>query len=271
LDGLQARRRAAAHVFVSDVEVPVLDQRDRHHVLGVLRVRPGQHVSVADGTGRWRLCALASGRGGDRDGGGGDGGGDGRGDNRRDHRRDDRIDHRLEPVSPVVAEPEELPALTVALAPTKGERPAWAVGKLTELGIDRIVPLVTARSVVRWDDKSGDRRHERWTEVARQAAMQSRRVRLPVIDPPMGVAAVAAMAGTGAAMAVPGGEPPTLDRSTVLIGPEGGWSPDEESAVPAAVGLGPLVLRTETAAVVAGSLYAALRAGLVVRASAGSG
>lgn len=233
-------------MFVTDVDVPVLDQRDLHHILRVLRVRPGQHVSVADGTGRWRLCALASGRGDDRLGGRGD-------------------DH-LEPVGPVVSEPQPHPAFAVAFAPTKGERPAWAVGKLTELGVDRIVPLVAARSVIRWDDKRGERRHDRWTEVARQAAMQSRRVRLPVIDPPMAVAEVAAMAGIGAALAVPGGEPPTLDRPTILIGPEGGWSPDEESAVPATVGLGPLVLRTETAAVVVGTIYAALRSGLVVRA-----
>jgi len=43
------------------------------------------------------------------------------------------------------------PALTVAFAPTKGERPEWVVQKLTELGVDRIVPMISERSVVRWE------------------------------------------------------------------------------------------------------------------------
>ena len=51
------------------------------------------------------------------------------------------------------------PELTVAFAPTKGDRPEWVVQKLTELGIDRIVPLRTVRSVVRWE---GDRGTRRW-------------------------------------------------------------------------------------------------------------
>lgn len=171
----------------------------------------------------------------------------------------------------VVDEPEPGPALTVAFAPTKGERPEWALAKLTELGVDRVIPLVAARSVVRWDDRRSERRHQRWTEIARQAAMQSRRVRLPVIERPAPVAEVAAAAGVSAVLAVPGGDPPTLDRPTVLIGPEGGWSPDEERAVAATVGLGPGVLRTETATVAVASLYMALRAALVVKGPGGEG
>ncbi len=227
-------------MFVADIDVPALDDRDVHHLLRVLRVRLGQTISVADGTGRWRLCALGSARPESRP-----------------------TTASLEPIAEVVDDPAPHSTLTVAFAPTKGERPEWAVGKLTELGVDRVIPLVTARAVVRWDDHRSERRHQRWSEIARQAAMQSRRVRLPVIDLPRDVSAVAATAGTSAVLAVPGGEPPTLDRSTVLIGPEGGWSPEEERAVPATVGLGPLVLRTETAALAVTSIYAALRLGLV--------
>ncbi|MDQ2728126.1 MAG: 16S rRNA (uracil(1498)-N(3))-methyltransferase [Actinomycetota bacterium] len=230
-------------MFVADVEVPALDERDGHHLLRVLRLRPGQTISVADGTGRWRLCALHSSRPEGRS-----------------------ASATLEPVTDAVDDPEPHPALTVAFAPTKGERPQWAVAKLTELGVDRIIPLVTARSVVRWDESSPERRHLRWAEVARQSAMQSRRVRLPEIDPPTEVAQVAGAAGTSAVLAVPGGDRPTLDHPTVLIGPEGGWSRDEELAVTATVGLGPLVLRTETATVAVTSLYVALRTGLVVKA-----
>lgn len=203
---------------------------------------------MADGTGRWRVCALVSPRPEGRP-----------------------ASATLESVADVVDEPEPGPALTVAFAPTKGERPEWALAKLTELGVDRVIPLVAARSVVRWDDRRSERRHQRWTEIARQAAMQSRRVRLPVIERPAPVAEVAAAAGVSAVLAVPGGDPPTLDRPTVLIGPEGGWSPDEERAVAATVGLGPGVLRTETATVAVASLYMALRAALVVKGPGGEG
>lgn len=227
---------------MADIDLPALDERDAHHLLRVLRLRPGQTISVADGSGRWRVCALVSAR--------------------PDSWPAAAI---LEPAAEVVDDPAPRPALTVAFAPTKGERPEWAVAKLVELGVDRVIPLMTARSVVRGDDQRNERRHERWTEIARQAAMQSRRVRLPVIDPPSDVAAVASTAGTSAVIAVPGGDPPTLRRPTVLIGPEGGWSPEEERAVPGTVGLGPLVLRTETAALAAASLYAALRSGLVAQ------
>ncbi len=64
-------------------------------------------------------------------------------------------------------------------------------------------------------------------------------------------------------LAVAGGNPPTLDRPTVLVGPEGGWSDDERACGLPTVGLGPHVLRTETAAVAAGALLVALRTGLL--------
>ena len=73
-----------------------------------------------------------------------------------------------------------------------------------------------------------------------------------------------ATAVPGAARCDRGGGPPTLARPVVLVGPEGGWS-DEERAVPLpVVGLGPTVLRAETAAIAAGALLTALRAGAVV-------
>ena len=66
-------------------------------------------------------------------------------------------------------------------APVKGDRPEWTVQKLTELGVDRIVPLRAARSVVRWDGERGAAAVERLRRVAREAAMQSRRCRLPEV------------------------------------------------------------------------------------------
>ena len=69
----------------------------------------------------------------------------------------------------------------MAFAPVKGERPEWVVQKLTELGIDRIVPLRTERSVVRWTGERGQATVERLRRVAREAAAQCRRVWLPEV------------------------------------------------------------------------------------------
>ena len=65
---------------------------------------------------------------------------------------------------------------------------------------------------------------------------------------------------------MPAGAPPTLDRPVVLIGPEGGWTPDERGAGLPMVRLAANVLRAETAAITAGALLAALRAGLLAEA-----
>ena len=86
------------------------------------------------------------------------------------------------------------PGLTVAFAPTKGERPEWVVQKLTELGVDRIVPLISERSVIRWAGERGTGAVERLRRVAREAAAQSRRVWLPDVG---AVTKFADLAGLG--------------------------------------------------------------------------
>jgi len=91
--------------------------------------------------------------------------------------------------------------------------------------------------------------------------MQSRRVRLPVVEDVADFASVASR--PGAALAVRHGDPPSLRWPLLVVGPEGGWSPEEAAAPLPQIGLGPHVLRAETAALVAGALLAALRSGLV--------
>ena len=224
----------AAHVFVEDPAAPVLDEADRHHLARVLRLRPGEAVTVSDGRGAW--CA------GHYRGAG-----------------------RVEADGPLRHDPALAPGVTVGFALIKGDRPEWVVQKLTEVGVDRIVPFVAQRSVVRWEDAKAARQLDRLRAVARGAAMQSRRVWLPIVDEVTTTAALVAelaAAGTGA-LAHPGGSAPGLDRPAVLIGPEGGWSHDELDAGLGTVALGPTVLRAETAAVAAGVLLCALRVGLV--------
>ena len=161
---------------------------------------------------------------------------------------------------------EERPApdVTVAFAPTKGDRPEWVTQKLTELGVDRIVPLRTSRSVVRWEGERGAKAVERLRRVAREASAQCRRPWLPEVTEVCRLDQVTALAGAPLALADAGGTAPHLDRPVLAIGPEGGWDDDERSAFGPGVGLGPTVLRAETAAVVAGTLLCALRGGVVL-------
>jgi 16S rRNA (uracil1498-N3)-methyltransferase len=91
--------------------------------------------------------------------------------------------------------------------------------------------------------------------------MQSRRVWLPEVLPLVVFADAARL--PGASLAERLGPPPTLDRPVILVGPEGGWSPAELLVDIPHVGLGPHVLRAETAAVAAGLLLSGLRAGVV--------
>lgn len=244
-DGAADRAAAAAQVFVADPSAPVPDDDDARHLTRVLRLRPGEAVVAADGRGRWCRCRFRGGA---------------------DQSR------LLEPDGPMVLERAPAPALTVAFAPAKGDRPEWVVQKLTELGVDRIVPLAAARSVVRWEGDREARALERLSKVAREAAAQSRRVWLPEVA---GVATLAALVGRTAAdggavrLAQLGGEPPSADDRVVAVGPEGGWAPGELSLGCRALGLGPAVLRAETAAVAAGVLLVSLRAGTVVENGAG--
>lgn len=155
------------------------------------------------------------------------------------------------------------PAVTVAFAPTKGERPEWVVQKLTEVGVDRIVPLVTARSIVRWEGERAARSVARLRRVAREAAAQSRRLWLPEVGDVCRLGDLAVSVGAPVSLAEPGGGAPSLARPAVAVGPEGGWEEAERRTFDRPVGLGPTVLRAETAALVAGAALCGLRARMV--------
>lgn len=204
---------------------------DRHHLERVLRLRRGAVVTVADGIGGWRACTLGAAG-------------------------------VLDPTGAVQHVPMAAPVITIAFAVTKGERPELVVQKLTELGIDRISPFHARRSVARWEGERAVRHVERLRRVAREASAQSRRAWLPVVTELVDLAELLGTPGT--ALADPGGDPPSLAAPTVVIGPEGGFAPEEQALAGRTVALGPLTLRAETAAIAVGALLTGLRADLVV-------
>jgi 16S rRNA (uracil1498-N3)-methyltransferase len=217
-------------VFVADVAAPALHGDDAHHLGRVLRLRDGEQVTVADGRGAWRCCEFTSGA--------------------------------VIPAGEIETCVAPAPPIVIGFALTKGDKPELVVQKLTELGVDRIVPLLAERSVVQWDTAKAQRNAERLRAVARSAAMQSRRVFLPVVEAVTAVADFAA-ATPGLGLAHPEGGPLSRGTSALAIGPEGGWTDAELSLVPGRVDLGNTTLRAETAAVAAGVLLTALRDGRV--------
>jgi len=252
---IAVRAAAAAQVFVDDPAHPVLSPDDAHHLGRVLRLRAGEEVIVSDGAGHWARTRWTGGEGGEWGGGrasgalavlddgagpGGDGG--------------------------VQFEAAPSPALTVAFAPTKGERPEWVVQKLTELGIDRVVPLVSERSVVRWSGVRGVGAVERLRRVAREAAGQCRRVWLPEIGEVMRFDALVGLGAPGdVVLAQLSGDRLRTAHLVVAVGPEGGWSAGELASGLPTVGFGLSVLRAETAAVTAAALMVSLRTGTVAQ------
>ena len=222
---IHALRHSAAHVFVDQLDSPVLGDDDQHHLGRVLRLRDGESVTASNGRGQWRACVWSNGA--------------------------------LEVVGEVVASAPPSVRCAVAFTPVKGDRNEWAVQKLTEIGIDEVIILApTQHSVVRWSD--ADKQLRKLRVVAREAAMQSRRVWLPNI---VGLAALHEVcAGDGAAVADPDGVALHAGVSLVVVGPEGGFAEDELPAGVPRVQLGDTILRAETATLVAATLLVARRA-----------
>lgn len=221
----------------------VLEAEDAHHALRSLRLRPGDEFTSSDGRGAVARCRVARATGLLVEG--------------------EVLDR--------VVEPAPRPVVSVLLSAPKGERLTWAVQKLTEVGVDAIVVVEASRSVRRWDDDRAGRVRGRLSSVAREAAKQSRRRRLPEVDGPhrwdAGVEEALARgpvivlwegAGARLAEALPPEPPVAL---AVAVGPEGGIPAEEardaERRGAVLAGLGPQILRTETAAVVGAALVLA--------------
>ncbi|MBI2869104.1 MAG: 16S rRNA (uracil(1498)-N(3))-methyltransferase [Chloroflexi bacterium] len=165
------------------------------------------------------------------------------------------------------AAPRSKTGLAVACAIPKGNRMDDVVDSLTQLGADKVIPMLTARVVAKLDSAREAAKHDRWLKIARSAARQSQRS-LPEIMPVTTFEAVLALSGQYDLKLIPAlvadGEPIRAalagflgGRVLVLIGPEGDFTPAEVDAAREAgfipVSLGDTVLRVATAAVAAAS------------------
>ncbi len=151
-------------------------------------------------------------------------------------------------------------AVTLALAVPRGGRMDWVVEKAVEIGACAIQPLLAERSPAA---EPGTGRHERWGRLAEAAARQSRRLVVPEVRTPVSLVEAVRAASGPCLLAHPGegvsvadalsGQEPTSEV-LLAVGPEGGWTEAEAAAALAggavAVGLGPRILRVETAALV---------------------
>ncbi len=214
------RRVGALGQFrVEDPSTPQLSRSDEHHLRTVLRAGVGEEIVVNDGHGAWSLVRVR-----ERD---------------------------LERTSDVHQDPAA-PETVLYLAPLKGDRSEWAVAKATELGVRRIVPLVSERLAVKFRGETRDKTLARWRRIADEACGQCRRTYALTIDEPLAVRDVE----VSVAVADFDGEADWSGVHAVAIGPEGGWATQEWDPSRRRLSLGPTVLRAETAAVVAASLMA---------------
>lgn len=223
-------------------EQPLLGEEDARHVRTVLRLQPGEPIVVFDGTGaeyEARITAI------------------------------DQHQVRIAVTRPLAVTAESDLQIVLAQAYLKDKKMDELVRRLTELGVTRWVPFMARRSVPSPDEKRGLARHQRWQKISLEAVKQCRRNRPMTIDAPVSFAQALEMArgydlklffweGAGAApLARPTGQP-SPKRVFVMIGPEGGFDPEEQRLAQAQgfcmAGMGPRILRAETATVAACTL-----------------
>lgn len=215
-----------------DHELVPLAEEVLHHLGRVLRLRPGQEILLLDGSGQCCRCRLET------------------------------LGTRTGTARVLERRQEAETAFSVRLlqALPKGDKFDLVLQKGTELGVTSFVPLLSARSIPGLPAAREEKRLVRWRRIIREAARQSRRFRLPTLLPLQGLEEALAgcreelrlmlwETGQRPLREVLTGSPPA--SAAILVGPEGGFPAAEaEAAVRAGfqpVGIGPRILRTETA------------------------
>ena len=212
------------------------DRAESHHLARVLRLKPGDTVVAVDGSGRDYTVRL-----------------------------DTVAPESTGTIVGVAARETESPfAITLVQGLPKGDKLETIIRAATELGAARVVPAITERTIVRLDQARVAARAERWQRVAREAAKQCGRARVPAVDPPRALASIVdepVESGTLQLCLWEEARTPlgtVLDalamppiRAIVIVGPEGGLTSGEAERAERAgwhvVVFGPRLLRTETA------------------------
>ncbi len=227
-------------VFISPDQVDgnriVIAGEDVRHLSAVLRIKPGDRLSLADGNGiEYTVTVVDAGR----------------------------SEVRTEIVKQVKHEPA-YPRVVLGQGLPKSDKMDWICQKATELGVSVIVPLVTERTIVKIRDE--EKRIARWQKICREAAMQSSRLDIPTIESIRKFSDFlrTPAPGPGTLLLFPWEEGTTPIRDilrahsgskdiVVLIGPEGGFSQTEAEQAREQgfhpVSLGRNILRTETASI----------------------
>lgn len=216
-----------------------LPAEESHHIDRVLRLLPGSTIFISDGKGRSFKASIT-----------------GKEKNRVKVKLLTALDERVEP--PV--------SVTLVQGLPKGEKMDIIVQKAVELGVEAVMPVVTERSVVSFSPEKARRKQERWQRIARAAAAQSQRCRIPKVYPVCPFPDILKKCSDLDLVLLLyekeqhyGIKDITGNRSIssimVIVGPEGGLTREEADLARAAgaqsVRLGPRILRTETAALAA--------------------
>ncbi len=212
----------------------VLDGDEGHHAVTVRRIRLGEKIELTDGHGRRAICeVVAVGK--------------------------KSLDAKIESVH-TEAKPDV--TFTVVQALAKGDRSDLALEILTEVGVDKIVPWAAAHSIAKWD--ATDKGLLKWQRIVREASKQARRAWLPKISALhttgevaqlLAEADLALVLHESALDSISALKVPVSGSVAVVVGPEGGISPEELTTFAAAgaqiVRMGAPVMRTSTAGGVA--------------------
>ncbi|QAY66318.1 16S rRNA (uracil(1498)-N(3))-methyltransferase [Paenibacillus protaetiae] len=228
-----------------------LTGEDAFHAVRVMRMKPGDPFIVSDGS---RVTAIAS------------------------ITEADSSEVKADIVELLASDSEPAWAVTIAQSLPKGDKMELVIQKGTEIGAYAFAPFQSERMIVQYDHKKEAKRLERWSKIAKEAAEQSHRNRVPAVEavktwrelmaavPDFDLALFCyeregdAAAGTGIADAVRkwrSEQAPAQDAQPhiiLMVGPEGGFTEAEANEAEAAgaviVGLGKRILRTETAGIV---------------------
>jgi 16S rRNA (uracil1498-N3)-methyltransferase len=239
---MRLNRIYAAGALTTGAEIE-LPSAGAYHVARVLRMREGAPLAVFDGEGHEFQAEIVRVQG-------------------------DAVTVRLGDQTP--GTPESPLRVTLVQGVSRSERMDWTLQKATELGVAAIAPVLTARSVVRLDENQAQKKQVHWHGIVTGACEQCGRAKVPAVSAPMPLRNyLSTVRKEGLRLVLSPSAPGSLagiasmpSKVELLIGPEGGLDDDEllaaQKAGFTAVRLGPRVLRTETAAVVALSVLQAL-------------